>query len=603
MGTSSNRSHQLIETDILVVGSEGAGARAAIEARLNDLDATIATKGKIAQSGATMTAGADMTLDGKSAHDYCGLSGDLRDSPEKYFEDIVTDGLYINNQEIVQAYVDGCPIITKEMIDWGMKVFAYESVHSEIYARGLLTTGKHIVNTLRRKVKSMGVKVIEDTAITDLLITDGQIAGAIGVNMLTGEIIVVKARAVILATGGWQMAYSLTDATYELTGDGHAAAYRSGAEMVDMEMVEFAPATVLWPPMYEGNVAPEVFFLMTGLGQLLNNRGERFMVNYDPRLMEDSTKEIISRAIAKEVAEGRGSPLGGIYFSWKHIPTNIIDDRLKQGAGAGIFGPGGKWTEKGFPGLAKFLKKGYAIEGGWSSHFMIGGIKVNGNAETTIPGLYAAGECSGGLWGAARVAAATSQVIVQGRKAAQSAVKYIKENPSVGIDTRELDGHKAKLLAPLERNKGTEPIALRKEIQKLTDKGAGPIRNEKVMTQALERIVEIKKAAIPNLYVSSTKTRKCNMEWIECLQVENMIQCAELCINSALTRKESRGAHYREDSNELNNDKWVKNIVLKNKNGEVVTEIRPIVKTTVEPPKGKMSYDETVAIATKSLEK
>jgi succinate dehydrogenase/fumarate reductase flavoprotein subunit len=593
----------MLETDILIVGSEGAGARAAIEVRANGLDAIIATKGRIAQSGATMTAGADMTLDGKSAYELCGLPGDLRDSPEKYFEDIVTDGLYINNQEIVQSYVDGCPIIVKDMIDWGMKVLAYERVHSESYARAVITTGRHIVNTFRRRSKQVGVNLLEDTMITDLLVNDGQIAGAIGINMLTGEIIVVKARAVILATGGWQMAYSLTDATYELTGDGHAAAYRIGAEIVDMEMVEFAPATVLWPPMYRGNVAPMVFFIVTGIGQLLNNRGERFMEKYDPRLMEGSTKEIISRAIATEMAEERGSPLGGVYLSWRHIPTNIIDDRLKKSAGGGIFGPGGKWTERGFPDMAKLLKKGYAIEGGWSSHFMIGGIRVNGNAETRIPGLYAAGECSGGLWGAARVAAAISQVIVQGRKAAQSAIKYIKENPSVGIDTRELDGHKAKLLAPLERNKGTEPIALRKEIQKLTDKGAGPIRNEKVMTQALERIVEIKKAAIPNLYVSSTKTRKCNMEWIECMQVENMCQCAELCITSALTRKESRGAHYRDDFVELNNDDWVKNIVLKNKDGDIVTEIKPLVKTKIEPPKGKMSYKEAVAIATKSLEK
>jgi succinate dehydrogenase/fumarate reductase flavoprotein subunit len=600
---NSRYSNQLIKTDVLVVGSEGAGARAAIEARLNGAEAFIITKGKIAQSGATMTAGADMTVDGKSAHEICGLPGDLKDSPEKYFEDIVTDGLFINNQEVVQEYVEGCPIIVKEMIDWGMKVYGFERVHAETYARGLFTTGRHMVNTLRQKAKQVGVKLIEDAMVTDLLLTDGQIAGAIGINMLTGEILVIEANAVILATGGWQMAYSHTDATYELTGDGHAAAYRSGAELVDMEMVEFAPATVLWPPMYKGNVAPFVFFLMSGLGQLLNNRGERFMEKYDPRLMENSTKEIISRAIAAEVAEGRGSPLGGVYFSWRHLPINIIEDRLKMGAGAGIFAPGGKWTEKGFPDMADLLKRGFAIEGGWSSHFMIGGIRVNGNAETTIPGLYAAGECSGGLWGAARVAAATSQVIVQGRKAAQSALAYIKRHPKLGIKSEQLEELTAKLLAPLERKKGLKPIAVRKEIQRLADEGGGPIRNEKSMARTLQRLKEIRKDVIPNLYVSSTKSRRCNLEWIECVQAENLCHCAELCISSALERKESRGAHYREDFTELNNDDWVKNIILMNKNGEPAVEIKPIVKTKIEPPKGKITYEEGVGIATKSLEK
>ena len=600
---SIDYSHELVKTDVLVVGSEGAGARAGIEICLSGLKALIVTKGKIAQSGATMTAGADMTLDGKSAYEFCGLPGDLRDSPEKYFEDIVTDGLFINNQKIVQSYVEGCPIITKEMIDWGMKVYGYERVHSESYARGLFTTGRHMVNTLRKKAKEVGVNLLEDTMIIDLLITDGQIAGAIGINILTGEIIVVKAKAVILATGGWQMAYSLTDATYDLTGDGHGAAYRGGAEMVDMEMVEFAPGTVLWPPMYRGNVAPIVFLVMSGLGQLLNNRGERFMEKYDPRLMEFSTKEIISRATAIEVAEGRGGPSGGVYLSWKHLPTNIIENRLKVGAGGGIFGPGGKWTEKGFPDMIKLLTRGYAIEGGWSSHFMIGGVKVKENAETVIPGLYAAGECSGGLWGAARVAAATSQVIVQGRKAAQSGIAYIKANPEVEIDKKQLEDLKVKLLAPLKKDKGVQPIELRKEIQKLADKGAGPIRNEKLMNQVAERLKDIRKNAIPSIYVSSTKTRKCNKEWIECFEAENMSLCAELSVSSAFTRKESRGAHYREDFTELNNDDWVNNIVLKDKGGEISIEIKPIVKTTLEPPKGKMGYEEAVGIATKSLGK
>jgi succinate dehydrogenase/fumarate reductase flavoprotein subunit len=325
------------------------------------------------------------------------------------------------------------------------------------------------------------------------------------------------------------------------------------------------------------------------------------MEKYDPRLMEASTKEIISRAIAAEVAEGRGSPLGGVYLSWKHLPTNVIDDRLR--AGAIVFGPGGKWTERGFPDIARLLRAGYAIEGGWSSHFMIGGIRVNGDAETTIPGLYAAGECSGGLWGAARVAAAISQVIVQGRKATQSAIKYIRKNPRVEINRGQLDNLKAKTLAPLQRKTGTKPIEVRREVQQLTDKGAGPIRNEEVMSQTLQRLREIRKNAIPNLFVSSTKTRKCNMEWIECVQVENMCQCAELCISSALIRKESRGAHYRGDFTELNNDEWVKNVILKNRDGEIAIDIKPIVKTRLEPPKGKMSYEEAIGIATKSLEK
>ena len=306
-------------TDVLIVGSEGAGARAAIEAGKYDLRSLIVTKGRMGKCGATQTAcAADMTVDGKSAKEI-GLPGDDRDSPEQFFKDIVTEGLFLNNQKIVEAYVEGSPIVTKELLDWGMKVYAYEEAHSQIYMRGIETSSKEILGALRRGFRETTTDVLEDAMVVDLLTNEGRISGALALDLRYGELVLIKTKAVVLATGGWQSAWLLNSATPDLTGDGAAMAFRAGADLIDMEMVQAMPMCLIWPPLYRGSYLSYVHILSTNIGRVINNKGDRFMEHYDPRMLEQSTKEIVSIATEVEVQAGRGSPHGGVYWTLEGV--------------------------------------------------------------------------------------------------------------------------------------------------------------------------------------------------------------------------------------------------------------------------------------------
>ena len=583
-------------TDVLIVGSEGAGARAAIGAADEGLQVIIATKGRVGRTGATVTAGADFTVDGKSAKDYCGLPGDDRDSPERFFEEIVTEGLYLNNQELVEAYVEGAPIILKELIDWGMKVFYYESAHFQEMARGAVTSGPSIAKALRSQVHKRNITILEDVMAVDLLMDGDRTAGAVCLNMNTGQLIVIKARAVILATGGWQRGWSHASAPHELTGDGHGMAYRAGAEMMDMEMIQTTPGNILAPLLYRGYSSLYRLSFQIDAGRMLNSKGERFMTRYDPERLEHSSKEILSLAILSEVEAGRGSPGGGVYWSFEGVDKDLIKKTVAKHQGKGAF-----FFEVGLADLWDRLLNEGRFEVGVAAHFMIGGIRVNRKAETNIPGLYAAGECSSNLWGATRVASACSQVCIQGRYAAIAAKEYVKGTTDPEIHWDQVESIKEKVYLPLNAKNGQSPVALRKRLHQIADKNISILRSGPKLEKALDELRELKDEMAVGMAVQGTKSRSYNREWIEAIQLENLCQCLELTAASALCRKESRGAQYRSDYQICDNDDWLKNIVLRDKNGKIETEPVPVVVTRLQLPKGKMTYEETLGVGLASI--
>jgi succinate dehydrogenase/fumarate reductase flavoprotein subunit len=327
-------------TEVLVIGSGGAGLRAAIEASDQGASTIVISNGAIGKSGATMLAGADVTLDGGSAAKI-GLPGNEEDSKERFLHDIIVQGYYLNNQKLVESYVRDAGARTRELIDWGVK-YVWDG------KRALLTQGVELNRVLVEQASKRNVRIIDDVYVTDLLTQGNSVVGSVGVDINEGEIRVFQAKSIVIATGGWQKAYSFTSAPGGMTGAMHGAALRAGASLVNMEMVTFCPNVILWPPALRGDIFP--YILIEMFGDLLEKHGRPFLKDeYDPSIYRIATttewnKLIFSVAGTRVVLRGDGSPRGGTYYSIKTVPLNILDEAEK-------LYPGWRWLRTDFSPL------------------------------------------------------------------------------------------------------------------------------------------------------------------------------------------------------------------------------------------------------------
>ncbi len=581
----------VVKTDVLVVGGGGAGLRAAIEASRQAVKTVLVSKGRPARSGVTPLAGADLALDGKSLHEL-GFPGDPTDSKEKFFRDIVIQGFYLNNQKLVEAYVRDAPARVKELIDWGMKVSASES-------RAVLTSGVEITDALNRELKRSNVEIFEDIMVYELLTRGGKVVGALGIDINSGEFIVFNSKAVVLATGGWHKAYYLNSGTPDMSGDGQAMAFKVGAELINMEMITFCPNVIVWPPSLRGSIYLYVFHLFCG--NILNSLGENFMEKYPKRIAEVGTrtewnKLILSIASMREILEGRGGPHGGVYFSLKGIPWEDVEK-----SGILSFAPNWKFQGTDFSGLTQKLREGEMVEVAPAAHYFEGGIKINEKCETGIAGLYAAGECAAGLFGANRVAAATTEMLIQGAIAGKYAAEYAKRVNFTDFDEKQVERFKEEALGPIKRREGVKLFELKERLQRLAYDKVGVIRTAQDLSEAINEISSIRKEKLPKL-CTTTKVTEYNREWIECLELKNMFLLVEISARAALLRTESRGVHYRSDYPYMDNNNWLKELAAKNVNGEIVITSQPITVTTLKPPGGVMPFEESILKAIEALE-
>ena len=575
-------------TDVLVVGGEGAALRAAIESHDRGARTTIACKGRIGKSGATMIAGADITLDGNGASKI-GLPGNEEDSKTKFFHDIVVQGYYLNNQKLVEAYVRDAPIRTKELIDWGMK-YSWDG------KRAVISQGVEIDRVLVDQVKKRNIEVLEDVYVADFLTRGKKVVGALGVDINRGHFVALKSKAVVVGTGGWQRAYSFTSAPEGLTGDMHAAVFRAGADLLNMEMVTFCPNVLLWPPALRGDIFP--YILIEMFGDLLDKHGQPFLKEYDPRIYKIATttewnKLIFCLTSTRVIQSGNGSPRGGVYYSVKTVPLNIVEEAEKAY-------PGWKWIRTDYSDLMKWLKEGNAVEVAAAAHYMEGGIRVDERQATTLKGLYAAGECSGGLFGANRVASAITQILVQGAIAGGSAAEYASKNAIQEPDETRLRAIEERLTAPFERKDGIRPVELKKKIRKIADGNLWVIRTGEGLKNAVKELHLLKENELPKLSIQ-TQTRIYNKEWIDAIQAQNLITVLEASAKSALMRRESRGVHYRSDYPKTDNNSWLKEIIVKQVNGEPSLGTRPVTVTKFKLPRGKFGFEEGIVRAVKEL--
>ncbi|MCP4752220.1 MAG: FAD-binding protein [Proteobacteria bacterium] len=569
-----------IKTDVLVIGGGGAGFRAAIGAREKGVKALMVSKGPLARCGATPMAGADYTLDGNSMSKIEGLAGDPNDSEEKVFNDIVTQGYYLNNQKLVEQYIKRAPQCLKELMDWGLKVKLSDE-------RMIFTSGIGMMNVLLRKARSVGVDLVENVAVLELLTSDNVVSGALGLDVKTGEFVVFRCKAVIMATGGWHKAFWPNTGMRDLSGEGMAMAHRAGVDLGNMEFITFCCNTFYSPPMWRGSIAPYILSMVCG-GRLTNNRGEDVLEGYDPLLVEKGTltewnKSFLSYVTAKQAREGKAFENGGLHYTRGEAPWEFME------MVATMLFPNWRYKAMDLTEWGRMLKNNEPVEVGHAVEFFEGGIVINDQFETGVAGLFAAGECALGTFGANRVFAAITEIFTQGAEAGGNAGQYAQDQALADIDPGALSELKEKALLPLTVSNGESPVELRKSIQEKSQRCLGPIRNRDELETFLSYLVEIKSSTLPML--STTKNnRTYNKEWMDALEVPNMVHLLEASVRSALMRTESRGVHYREDFPDTDNDNWLQEIVVKHHKTGLQLEPRPLTITRMSPPAGVTPY-------------
>jgi succinate dehydrogenase / fumarate reductase flavoprotein subunit len=418
--------------------------------------------------------------------------------------------------------------------------------------------GLEILRTLVRQVKKRKIRYKEGIVVTSILVKNKQVYGVTAVDFRTGKFFVVKAKSIIIATGGCTRVYKFSTHPEESYGDGIAIAYKAGAELIDMEMIQFHPTGMVYPAKYRGTLATEA---LRGEGAyLLNAHGERFMKKCDPQRMELSARDVVARAIWNEVREGRGTKHGGVWLDIRHVDPKIIKTKLPK-------------MYKQFKVLAGQDITKEKIEVYPTAHYTMGGIRVNPvTTETKIHGLFAAGETTGGLHGANRLGGnSLAETVVFGKRAGEFAAKFARRIDFQDIDFAQIKKEYERILSPFKRLKKLKLNVhrLKEKIREIIWNYAGIARTEKSLRIAFKKLNEIKKS-YNQLSVSGSLKR--NHAWLDYFDIGNMLICCEAIVRSALIRKESRGAHFRLDFTEKDDRNWLANNICKQKNGRMILQ-------------------------------
>lgn len=569
------------DTDVLVVGGGGAGFRAAIEAARAGVRVTLVSKGPLARSGASPMAGADFTLDGTSMKEL-GREGDVNDSKEKVFNDIVTQGWYLNNQKLVEQYIDTAKSQLADLMEWGIDITLSDE-------RAIFTSGTGIMDALLKQARAVGVELLEDVSVLELVKTDDRVSGALGLDVRSGELIRFRAGAVVIASGGWHKAFWPNTGMRDLSGDGIAAAFRTGADIGNMEFITFCCNVFYAPPIWMGSIAPYILSLICG-GRVSDRNGEDLLREFDPVLQQKGVltewnKSFLSYVSAKAVREGRGLENGGVYYS-----RGDADWGFMQMVGGLIF-PNWKYKAIDFSAWAEKLEKNEPVEVGPAVEYFDGGIVVNERFETTVPGLYAAGEAALGAFGANRVFSAVTEMLVQGRDAGQNSAEFAQKETSPEPKASAFRELEKRACAPLSRTGDESPPVLRRTIQEAAHAHLGPIRTEGELNNFIDMLEDVRKNILSKLSVSYTG-RTYNKEWFDALELPNLVELLLASAQSARLRTESRGVHFREDFPETDNDSWLCESIVSRGEDELTVSSRPVTVTDMTPPAGKTPYLE-----------
>ncbi|PWB84795.1 succinate dehydrogenase flavoprotein subunit [Methanobrevibacter woesei] len=539
-----------ISSDVLIIGSGGAGARAAIEVDNAGLKALIVSKGLSFRSGCTGMA--------EGGYNAVFKAVDEEDTIDAHIYDTLKGGSYLNDSKLVDILVNESPKRLIDLENYGALFDRQESgkinqraFGGQQYRRTCFQgdrTGHEIITALKEEITKRDIETLDEVMVTNLILSQDarppRVIGAVGLDLKTSDIIFLQAKSVIIATGGAGQLYPVTSNTVQKNGDGYALAWNVGANLIDMEEVQFHPTGMVAPESKKGVLVTEAVRGEGGI--LLNKNKERFMKKYSPEKMELSTRDVVARSIYTEIIEGRGTENGGVYLDISHLDADVIEEKLET-------------MVLQFKDVDVDITK-EPMEVAPTAHHFMGGVKINEKCESSIANLYAAGEASGGVHGANRLGGnALADTQVFGKIAGENAAKAAKtvdfeENP-------EMFKAEEDRITGLIKDGSVKPQELKKRIKQLMWEKVSIIRNEKNLNEALKELMEMEKS-LNELKVEDKKQYNTDLQ--TALEVINMIQIATLVVKSAILRRESRGAHFREDYPETK-DEWKKSIVL-NKN-------------------------------------
>ncbi|TET10873.1 MAG: FAD-binding protein [Candidatus Thorarchaeota archaeon] len=560
--------YKTIMCDVLVVGAGGAGCRAAIEASNHNLDVIMLSKELLGKAHTAMAEGGYNVSLGNVDPD---------DDPETHFKDTIVGGNYLNDQKLAEILVRDAPQRIFDLEDMGavfdrtpegkiaQRVFGKQSWRRTAYASD--RTGSEIMVTLTEGIRKTAVRVFDEVFATRLLVKDGKISGVCAVDLKYGDYLVFRAKSVVMATGGAGRIFSVTSNAQLDVGDGYGMAYETGCEMIDMEMIQFHPTGMVKPESAKGRLVTEAVRGEGGI--LLNSKGERFMNRYYPEVMELAGRDQVARSIMTEVLEGRGTPDGGVYLSISHLPHSIIEFRLES-------------MIEQFEDAGVDIREEPMQVSPTAHHFM-GGIKIDENSGTNIPGLFASGECTGGVHGGNRLGGnALADTQVFGALSGENAAKYAKETDNLGVNREEIKNEFERLEAMLKRKEGISPADARSELTELMWAKVQIFRKEDDMQYAVKELRRIEKEVVPKIKVD-VPVKRFNPGWHQAMEFVNMVTTARMVAEAAVMRKGSRGAHYRVDDDP--NDKGYYNIVIrKGKDGKMDLRKEDVVATKITPP-------------------
>jgi len=520
------------EHDVLIIGAGGAGLRASLEALAQGASVGVVCKSLLGKAHTVMAEG------GIAA---AMANVDAADNWKTHFRDTMRGGKFLNNWRMAQLHAQESPDRVRELEQWGALFDRTENGDILQRAFGGHTfkrlchvgdrTGLEMIRTLQDRGVQQGIDVYMECTVTRLLTDSGRVAGAFAYWRETGRLIVFKAKSIVIATGGIGKAWRITSNSWEYTGDGMALAYEAGAELMDMEFVQFHPTGMVWPPGVQGILVTEA---VRGEGGILRNKaGERFMEKYDPKRMELSTRDVVARSIYTEVKEGRGTEHGGAYLDISHKPAEYVKKKLPS-------------MYHQFKELADVdITKG-PMEVGPTCHYMMGGIRVDAETtQSTILGLFAAGEAAAGLHGSNRLGGnSLSDLLVFGRRAGLFAAEYAKRASPASIDSVQIEQAEKELLAPFSSTGAESPYAIHRDLQEVMQNLVGIYRTKEDLQRAL---VELEKLKARAAKAGVEGSRLFNPGWHLSYDLRAMFIVSEAVTHSALARTESRGAHSRID--------------------------------------------------------
>jgi succinate dehydrogenase / fumarate reductase, flavoprotein subunit len=592
--------------DVLVVGAGGAGLRAAVEASAAGVPVGVVTKSLLGKAHTVMAEGG---IAAALAH------VDERDNWKVHFTDTMRGGQYLNNPRMAQLHAQEAPARVRELEAWGALFdrtgdgrILQRNFGGHKYPRLAHVgdrTGLEMIRTLQDYGVHLGIDVHMECTILTLLKDGERITGALGYDRERGRFQLFRAKAIVLATGGIGRAYKITSNSWEYTGDGHALAYRAGASLIDMEFVQFHPTGMVWPPSVRGILVTEG---VRGEGGILKNKeGRRFLFDDIPPLYKNQTadnpdegwrytqgdknarrppelltRDHVARCIVREIREGRGSPHGGVFLdiAWIREKLPNAEEHIKKKLPS---------MYHQFKQLADIDITREPMEIGPTVHYVMGGVRVNADTQMSdVPGLFAAGECAGGLHGANRLGGnSLSDLLVFGKRAGEHAAAFAKEHSFGQINGDEADDATRRSLEPFARTSGEGAFQIQRDLQQTMQDLVGIVRRASELRQALEAIQQLRARSEK---VSVSGNREYNPGWHTACDLENLLTVSEAIARAALERKESRGAHFRDDfPNKDEAFSTVNFVIQKNASGEMKVERTPLRPM---PPELKQLIEE-----------